>query len=82
MAYRSEFFEQVAQGRSVLGIALDIHSRVCGSMERGPDELIRRDVQALREVIDNWIVSQRAFDTCVLNLLIEAVAEAQREGLA
>lgn len=81
MAYRSEFFDRQSNGRSVLEIALDIHCRVNGSAELGPKDDLQRDVLALTEVVEHWRPTvhetQREFDTCVLNLLLAAIAEAK-----
>jgi hypothetical protein len=78
--YRPAWFDHAAQGRSVLGIASDVHSTSNGAMERSLDDQLR-DLKLLRHVVENWkantLKASAEFDTCVLRLILAALDEAQ-----
>lgn len=78
MAYRSQEFEKIADGRSVLEIALDIHMANTGAADASP-ESYARDRVALQEVLRNWRPSDskdwRAFDDLVKELINVALHE-------
>lgn len=74
MAYRSPEFERVAAGRSVLDIALDVHSTKTGSCERDIRDQ-HEDILILREVLSTWEPSNKPFDHCVWCLITAALQE-------
>lgn len=78
MAYRSEWFEKVAAGRSVLQIALDVHSTKNGSLERGHSQQLD-DMVALREAVSGWQKSvlrdYQKFDDLVAEIIHVALTE-------
>ena len=72
--YRPCWFVEVADGRNVLTMALDIHCTKTGSMERPPEHQ-EADIRALDWLIHNWTFSDSYFDTCVMRLIICALEE-------
>lgn len=80
MPYRSEHFSKIANGRSVLEIALDVHMRNTGSFEEfDPDGMkYYADKGLLQEVVAQWkpgTAKWCGFDNCVLNLIKEVLKE-------
>lgn len=70
---------QGAGKRSLLEVALDVHTDITGSGER-PDGEHRRDVSLLRLAIETWepssITKFKPFDDAVKDLIERALAEA------
>lgn len=73
--YRPEWFGEIARGRGVAQIAVDVHSTTIGSMERS-GEAQGDDIRALSWVLENWQRSNGDFDDCIRSLIELAVSEA------
>lgn len=77
MAYRPQWFAEIAGDRSVLEIALDVHMTVTGAMDR-QDEAQEKDIMALRHVVRQWKPSVHSllFDGAVRQVVVYALDEA------
>lgn len=74
MAYRPEWFEEVANGRNVLTIALHVHMTVTGSYDRSWLQQ-EEDVNCLEEVLRSWQPSDYIFGDLVKTLINQALME-------
>lgn len=72
--YRSQKFMDVAEGRSVLDIALDVHATKQGSFVRSPEDQ-DQDIEALKEVLRAWRPSSgtEEFDNAVKQVIKAAL---------
>lgn len=65
--------------RNILSVALDVHSTAAGSFERSEEDQ-RRDLQTLRERLDNWKPTThekyKMFDDAVAIVMATAYFEA------
>lgn len=77
VGYRELWVQKILGSRSVLGVALDVHSTARGSFERGM-EAQSEDVRALRRVVETWRNAGACdFDDNVLELVKSALVEAE-----
>lgn len=73
--YRSEFFNAVSNGRTVLGIALDVKMTAEETLFRSLD-FQKADVNALVDVLESWktnVHNNSNFDRYVKKLLVVAI---------
>lgn len=74
--YREQWVLDILNGRSVLQLALDVHTSSTGSFERSVEDQ-ERDCLALREVEHTWKNRGSCdFDDAVLELVRAAIHEA------
>ena len=74
--YRELWVQKILGSRSVLSVALDVHSTARGSLERGMDAQTE-DVRALRRIVETWSNAGACnFDELVLKLIQESLVEA------
>lgn len=76
--YRPAWFEKIAAGRTLPQMALDVHMTTTGASERAPQD-DEADRKCLKHAVENWKPNTHGigaeFDTCVLNLVVCALAE-------
>ena len=80
MSPRGEVREKCGD-RTVLGIALDVHSCCCGSGEYY--STVNQDAVLLQEIVDTWEPSvreeTRGFDDAVRTVCVAAIKEFYRQ---
>ena len=80
MAYRPKWFEEKSHGRTVLGMALDLHTGITGSGDTDY-RMMATEFWLLTYVVEHWHRTVHdawvGFDTAVLNLLLAVLAEAK-----
>lgn len=78
--YRPQWWADIANGRTVLQIALDVHMGLTGSSQTS-NQSIADDFWLLTYVVENWKPTTheawRGFDTAVLNLILAALGECR-----
>jgi hypothetical protein len=77
MAYRPEWFEHKAKGRSVLAIAMDAHMGTTGACEFSPLDRAD-DISLLKWVLSSWQPAKHSvdFDEAVRKLIEASLREA------